>query len=145
MSSNHEDLVSAIYENLLKCWDSKDAKGFAALFAEDGSIVGFDGTQMNGRNNIESHLAEIFGMHETATYLYKIQEAREIGSDVVLVRAIAGMIPKGGKDINPNVNAIHSLIASKHGVWQIDLFQNTPAAFHVRHELVLKIATDLLK
>lgn len=54
------------------------------------------------------------------------------------------MIPQEQIDINPNLNAHHTLIAVKvHGDWRIRLFQNTPAQFHGRPELVQSMTLEL--
>jgi hypothetical protein len=39
--------------------------------------------------------------------------------------------------VNPNANALHSLVAACGGAaWRIALFQNTPAQYHGRPEAV---------
>jgi uncharacterized protein (TIGR02246 family) len=56
-----------IYERLLTAWNSRDAKAYAALFAGDAAMVGFDGSQLagaeveaHGRPDLaEAHTAEI--------------------------------------------------------------------------------------
>lgn len=54
------------------------------------------------------------------------------------------MVPRGQSDINPNVNTHHTLIAtSMGGKWRIVLFQNTPAQFHGRPELVEQMSAEL--
>jgi hypothetical protein len=54
------------------------------------------------------------------------------------------MVPPGRSDINPAVNAIQLLVAShRDGRWQIELFQNTPAAFHGRPELSAALTEEL--
>ena len=35
--------VETLYHDLLDRWNQRDASGFAMLFRDDGSIVGFDG------------------------------------------------------------------------------------------------------
>ncbi len=136
--------IEKLYNDFLYRWNSQDAKGMSSLFARDGSIVGFDGSQMNGKIQIESEIGQIFSHHQTASYVGKIREIRFIGKGVALLRAVAGMVPKGGKNINPAVNAIQSLIAVKdNGTWHISLFQNTPAQFHGRPELVEALTEEL--
>lgn len=50
----------------------------------------------------------------------------------------------GGTEINPDVNAHQTLVAvQKDGKWQIQLFQNTPAQFHGRPELVEQMTEEL--
>ena len=54
------------------------------------------------------------------------------------------MIPPGKTDIEPDVNAHQTLVAVKtNSNWRIELFQNTPAAFHGRPELVDKMKDEL--
>ena len=46
----------------------------AALFAAHGNVVGFDGSQMNGRQEIEDHLSQIFADHPTPAYVARVRE-----------------------------------------------------------------------
>jgi len=63
-----------------------------------------------------------------------VRETRMLGSEVGILRAVAGMIPPGAQDINPALNTIHSLVAvgDANGQWRAALFQSTPAAWHRR-------------
>src|SRR5205823_1899887 len=105
------DSVTSLFQKLIDCWNARDAAAFASLFAPNGSVVGFDGSQVDGRPAIETHLRQVFGSHETARYVTIVREVRTLGRDAILVRAVAGMVPRGRETINPAVNAIQSLIA----------------------------------
>jgi uncharacterized protein (TIGR02246 family) len=136
--------VRDLYRQLLESWNRRDARAMAALYAEDGNVVGFDGSQMNGPAAVEAELSQIFTDHMTATYVGKIREVRFLAAEVALVRAVVGMAPPGQKALNPAANAIQSLVATKHnGAWRIALFQNTPAQFHGRPELVQQLTDEL--
>jgi uncharacterized protein (TIGR02246 family) len=125
-----------LYARLLDAWNAHDADAFAALFAADGVSIGFDGSQATG-DEIREHLAAVFGDHETAAYIAKVGEVREVGADAVLLRAIVGMVPPGDDAVNPGANALQSLVAARAGEeWRIALFQNTPAQYHGRPEAV---------
>lgn len=142
--------IQNIYENLLEAWNKHDAKSFARLFKEKGNVIGFDGSQLNGMDEIEKELSQIFNNHQTAPFISKIREIRFVGGNFAILRAIAGMTKANEegnlKEINPDVNAIQTLIASKeNSEWKIELFQNTPAAFHGRPELVEKMTEELQK
>ena len=39
-------------------------------------MVGFDGSPVDGQQNIEEHLSEVFGSHPTAAYIGKVREVR---------------------------------------------------------------------
>jgi uncharacterized protein (TIGR02246 family) len=117
----------------LAAWDAQDAKAYAELFAADGTLVGFDGTTVDGRSEIRTHLEEIFADHATGTYLARVREVRLLSADVAVLRAVTGLVPAAQAEINPDTNAIQTMIAVRaDGSWQIALFQNTPAAFHGR-------------
>jgi len=125
--------IRRLYEQILRAWNERDAAAFAAQFEEDGSIVGFDGSQADSRVAIEDHLRPIFADHPTAAYVAKVREVRMLGPDVGLLRAVAGMVPPGSNDLNPEVNTIHTLVAVKQADgWRASLFQSTPAAWHGR-------------
>lgn len=133
-----------LYVQLLDAWNRRSADDFAELFAESGSCVGFDGSPMNGRSEIRSSLSDVFEHHQTASYVAKVREVRSLGATVVLVRAVAGMIPPGKSEINAATNAIQSLVVMGVGEGaQIALFQNTPAAFHGRPELSESLTKEL--
>ncbi|MEH7747189.1 SgcJ/EcaC family oxidoreductase [Neobacillus drentensis] len=136
--------VQAVYKKLLDAWNERSAEGMAALFTEDGESIGFDGSQSIGRQEILSHLKPIFEHHPTARFVSKVKDVLFLSSEIALIRAIAGMVPPGQSDINPNVNTHHTLVVVKRGEdWQIQLFQNTPAQFHGRPELVEEMTEEL--
>lgn len=140
----HRKRALELYEQLLGAWNRRSAGDFARLFGESGSCVGFDGSPMNGQSEISSSLGAIFEHHPTASYVAKVREIRSLGKAVTLVRAVAGMIPPGKREINPAVNAIQSLVVvgQGHGA-RIALFQNTPAAFHGRPDLGESLTKEL--
>ena len=133
-----------LYTQLLQAWNRRDAAAFAALFAVTGSTVGFDGSQMNGRDEIESALRDIFSSHPTASYVAKVREVRPLGSHATLLRAAAGMIPPKAHELNPAVNAVQSVVfVDDRGDVRIALLQNTPAAFHEGPDLARQLTEEL--
>ncbi|WP_028784419.1 SgcJ/EcaC family oxidoreductase [Thalassobacillus devorans] len=141
---NKEQQVRKLYEQLISAWNRRNAKGMADLFSKNGESIGFDGSQSQGPEEIFSHLDPVFRDHPTAPYVTKIKEIRFLGEDIAIVRAIAGMVPPGESDIKPEVNTHQTLLLSfQNGKWNIELFQNTPAQFHGRPELVEKMSAEL--
>ena len=131
-----ESGVRTLYGDLLDAWNRRDAGEFAKLFAADGQMIGFDGSQVTGAR-IEEHLQPIFDSHPTAAYVSKVRGVRSLGTQVALLHAIVGMVPPGQTEVNPAVNSVHSLVAERpDGTWRIVLFQNTPAQYHGRPDLV---------
>lgn len=139
-----EEEVRKLYHRLLEQWNQRNATGMAALFTATGNVIGFDGSQMNGQSEIASILGGIFAHHQTATYVGKVREVRFLNDDTALLRAVVGMVPPGGADINPAVNAIQSLVATRPaGEWRIALFHNTPAALHGQPEASAALTAEL--
>lgn len=138
--------IRKLYKKLLDSWNEQDAAKYGSCFTDSGCVIGFDGSQMNNRNEIETEIGRIFADHQPADYVSKIQEVKFLSRDIVLLRGIAGMIPPGATDINPDANAIQTLVATINndpGHWQIVLFQNTPAQFHGRPELAEALTQEL--
>ena len=125
-----------LYRQLLEAWNNQDAHAFAATFTDDGSSVGYDGSPMTGAAEIEMTLSGISTNHKPASYIAKVREIRFLSPQTAILRAVVGMIPPGKIDLNPERNAIQSLVvAYKDNEWRIALFQNTPARFDGRPEL----------
>jgi uncharacterized protein (TIGR02246 family) len=136
--------VVALYQQLLDGWNQRRARAMAELFADDGNLVGFDGSPLDGRVEIEAHLAQVFADHTPATYVAKVREVRLLSPGVALLRAVAGMVPPGQTDLHADVNAIQCLVAvEQSGQWRIALYQNTPAAFHGRPEASQALTAEL--
>jgi uncharacterized protein (TIGR02246 family) len=138
------DAILSLYTNVLEAWNRRDAAAYAALFTDTASVVGFDGSQMNGRREIASELGEIFKSHATATYVAKVREIRTITPQTAFLRAVVGMVPRGEAELNPTVNAVQSLIAVPEAdAIKIALLHNTPAAFHGRPQLAEALTQEL--
>jgi uncharacterized protein (TIGR02246 family) len=138
-----EEEVRELYQRLIDAWNRRSATDMAALFHDEGASIGFDGSQMLGPAAIESELARIFAEHPTAPYTVKVKAGLLLSSEVALLRAIAGMVPQGKEELDPKLNAIQTLVARKEDGWRVILFQNTPAQFHGRPELVQQMTDEL--
>jgi uncharacterized protein (TIGR02246 family) len=122
--------IRALYAEFLDAWNRRSGAGVAAGFADDGDIVGFDGTHHNGRLTIASDLRRVFGSTPTAAYIGLIRSVRSISEGVAVLHADSGAIPPGGNDIDPALHSVHTLVAvAEGGRWKIALFQATPAAW----------------
>ena len=144
MSDDHRQQILDLYQGILTAWNARDAGAFGEKFVADGHAVGFDGSQMDGREAIIAALRPIFSDHPTATYVAKVREVKQLASSIVLLRGIAGMLPPGQSALKPEVNAIQTLVATKtEEGFRAMLFQSTPAAFHGRPELVRAMTDEL--
>lgn len=136
--------IRALYDGLIDGWNRRNADEYAELFEDDGIVIGFDGSQISGREEVRAHLRSIFADHQTAAYVVKIRDVRFLAPGVGVLIAVAGMIPPGASDINPDRNAIQTLVGREiEGKWHIALFQNTPAQYHGRPEAVEALSAEL--
>ena len=134
-----------VYYGLLDDWNRQDAVAMAARFTERGSMVGFDGSAIDGRASIEAHLQPIFARHPTPRFVAKVREVRRMANgQTLLLRAVARMWPHSATELEPSLNAIQTMVLSlTDGVYLIEMFQNTPAAFHGRPEEAEKLNAEL--
>jgi len=125
----------ALYAQFLDGWNRRSGAAVAAGFADDGDIVGFDGSHHRGRLSIAADLRQVFGSHPTATYVGVVRSVRPVTAEVAVLLAHAGMIPPGGDDFDPDLHTVHTLVAVEEGGrWRISLLQATPAAWHQHPE-----------
>jgi uncharacterized protein (TIGR02246 family) len=107
-------------------------------------VIGYDGSEMFGRDEVASQLGQIFADHRTATYVTKVRSVKQLGPDTALLHAVVGMVPPGGDGIMPDRNAIQTVVAHRDADgWAVALFQTTPAQFHGRPELVEALTVEL--
>jgi uncharacterized protein (TIGR02246 family) len=133
-----------IYSSLIAGWNAGDAEAMTHDFADDAEIIGFDGTEMSGRARIADYLGGLFVNHKVASFVTIVREVRTIAPGVALLRAEVGMVPPGSSRINPATNAVQTLLAlERAGIWQVVLFQNTPAAWHGRENDVKALTAEL--
>jgi uncharacterized protein (TIGR02246 family) len=137
--------VTALYRRIIEGWNGRNGDGFAAAFAEDGEMIGFDGSHQRGRQTIAAALNAIFADHETVPYVVKVQDVRPLGEDAALLRAAAGMSMAGTIELDPSRHAWQTVIAQRgaDGQWGVVLFQTTPAQFHGRPEEVERFTEEL--
>src|SRR5215218_1289882 len=96
--------IRALYQEILDGWNRHSGAAMAASFADEAEVVGFDGSQMSGRQTIIDSMDAIFASHETAAYLGKVRRVMPLAPGAALLRAVAGMVPPGRNDLNPAVN-----------------------------------------
>jgi uncharacterized protein (TIGR02246 family) len=145
--SEHADTVpaaTALYRRLIDGWNAHDAEAMGAVLLTDSLVIGFDGSQMVGREQAVTELGAIFADHEVARYVTKVRSVTPLGSDAAVLHAVAGLVPPGASEIKPEQNSIQTVVAHRAGDdWSVALFQTTPAQFHGRPELSTALTAEL--
>ena len=108
----------------------------AAGFADDGDIIGFDGSHHRGRLAIAADLRQIFGSHQTPAYVGVVRSVRPMAAGRGGPARTLRDDPAGENDFDPALHAVHTMVAVDEGGgrWRISLFQTTPAAWHQHPE-----------
>lgn len=137
--------IRALYAAFLDGWNRRSGAAVASTFADDGDIVGYDGTHTSGRLSIASELRRVFGSHPTATYVGLVRSVRPVAPGVAVLLAHAGVIPPGEEDLEPSLHCQQTLVAADEGGgrWKISLLQITPVAFAGKPEARDALTTEL--
>ncbi|MGY1741924.1 MULTISPECIES: SgcJ/EcaC family oxidoreductase [unclassified Blastococcus] len=147
MTSAHpqDAQIRALYATFLDGWNRRSGAGVASAFADDGDIVGYDGTHTSGRLSIASELRRVFGSHPTATYVGLVRSVRPVAPGVAVLTAHAGVIPPGEEDLEPSLHCLQTLVAVDEGGgrWKITLLQITPVGFAGKPEARDALTTEL--
>ena len=67
--STDEAAVRALYQQMMHGWNQGSGEAFAAVFAEDGDLIGLDGTHLKGRQEIARFHQPLFETHLKGTRL----------------------------------------------------------------------------
>jgi uncharacterized protein (TIGR02246 family) len=139
-----EEAARNLYRRVIEGWNAGDAEAMAGPFAPDGLMIGFDGSQLAGRDEVASELGRIFADHETADYVTKVRRVWELSDDVALLWAVVGMPSPETAEIMPDRNAMQTLLATRGPEgWSVALFQTTPAQLHGRDDLSEALTKEL--
>jgi uncharacterized protein (TIGR02246 family) len=145
-----EAAVRALYEQLMIGWNKGSGEAFSAPFAEDGDLIGFDGTHLKGRPEIASFHQPLFNKWLKGTRLVgEVKSVRFLTPEVAVMHAVGGTVMRGKSDPAPERDSIQTLIALKcGGEWRLAAFQNTrvrPMGRNARGTLVWLVSDGLWK
>jgi uncharacterized protein (TIGR02246 family) len=145
-TDDDEAAIRSLYFQMIDGWNKGNGDDFAAPFAEDGDLVGFDGTHLKGRQEIASFQQQLFDTLLKGSHLVgKVRSVSFLTTDVAVMHAVSGRVMTGQSDIEPERNSIHTLVAIKRGggEWRLAAFQNTRAQFIGRPEEFQALTEEL--
>jgi uncharacterized protein (TIGR02246 family) len=146
-SPENESAICALYFQMIDGWNKGDGNVFAAPFAEDADLVGFDGTHLKGRQEIASFHQRLFDTFVKGSRLIgKVRNVRFLTPEVAVMHSVGGTILAGQSDIESERNSVHMIVAKKDDVssqWRIIAFQNTRAQYIGRPDMVQALTEDL--
>ena len=129
-TANHsidEAAVRNLYQQLMDGWNQGSGDAFAAVFAENGHLVAFDGTHFEGKAEIAPFHQELFDKWLKGTRLVgRVKDVRLLSPDVALMHAVGGTVMRGKSEPSPERDSIQTLVAIRQGEeWRLAAFQNT--------------------
>ena len=101
-SHPYDAQIRALYSQFLDGWNRRSGAAVAAGFADDGDIIGFDGSHHRGRLSIAADLRQVFGSHQTPAYVGLVRSVRPMAEGVAVLMAHAGMHPAGRQRLRPD-------------------------------------------
>ena len=122
-----EAAVRDLYRELMEGWNRGSGEAFAAVFTDDGDLVGFDGTHLKGRAEIATFHQELFDKWMKGTRLVgQVKDVRFLSSDVALMHTVGSTVMRGKTEPAPERDSIQTLVATRQsGEWRLAAFQNT--------------------
>ena len=125
--SRDEAAVRALYQELMDGWNQGSGAAFAAVFAEDGDLVAFDGTHFKGRQEIAAFHQHLFDTWMKGTRLVgRVKDVRFLSPDVALMHAVGSTVMRGKSEPSPERDSVQTLVAVRRdGQWRLAAFQNT--------------------
>ena len=119
--------VRALYQQLMDAWNRGSGADFAAVFAEHGDLVAFDGTHFKGPHEIGPFHQELFDKWLRGSRLVgQVTTVRFLAPDVALIHAVGGTVLPGKTEPAPERDSIQTLVARRQaGEWRLAAFQNT--------------------
>jgi uncharacterized protein (TIGR02246 family) len=125
--SADEAAVRALYQQLMDGWNQGSGDAFAAVFTEDGDLIGFDGTHFKGRQEIAPFHQQLFDKWLKRSRLVgQVKDVRFLSPDVALMHAVGGTVMRGKSKPVPERDSIQTLVATRQdGEWRLAAFQNT--------------------
>jgi uncharacterized protein (TIGR02246 family) len=145
MSAIDSKEIQQLYQKKIEGWNVGDATKFAEPYLEDADFIGFDGTYLEGRQQIIKFHTILFDKFVKGTRLVgKVKHIRFPNPIVAIVVGISGTIERGHDTVNPERNSIHTIVAVKydHG-WKFTSFQNTRAQYIGNTEKTDKLTKEL--
>lgn len=134
--------VRALFDRVRNAWNRRDAEVVAAAFCDDADMVGFDGSELKGRERIASFHRRIFANRDTGKWVGLVRSVRFPAPDVAVAQAASGWFlsdAAGRSSI-----AVQSFVAVRlDDGWRLLFLQSTPAQYHGRPDEAAALAEEL--
>ena len=125
-SSPEDEAVRAAAEVLMKAYQARDAKAFAAGFTAEGEYVDEKSVVFHGRKSIEEEFAGFLKANPKTTIELSLSPARSIASGVVAADGMTRFTRAQGEP--PVFGRCHLVCAKEQGRWRVASLREIEAA-----------------
>jgi uncharacterized protein (TIGR02246 family) len=106
-------------------WDAQDADAFAALYADDASVIISSGANLRGREQIQQYMAAGFAGPLAGTRGYENPQSIRVLGDVALVTSESGFSLPGEASVPAERVRRSTWVLSRHGEqWLVEAYHN---------------------
>jgi len=122
-----ESKLQSLVQRVLAAWERGDGRALAAEFADDGDIVFFEGSCLQGRAQIEAVMQHLFETTLRGTRcLAQVKALRFVTPEVALIQTLGGVAFPEETEIPVERCSIQTFVAVRiRGIWSVASFQNT--------------------
>jgi uncharacterized protein (TIGR02246 family) len=121
--------VRDVLEQVYTAWADNDADAFAALYAEDATVV-MPGVFHQGKSTVRDYMAGAFaGPLKGSHAIDEPQDIRVVGADTVIVVSKSGIIMAGEQHLPAEREVLATWVLTRDdGRWLIAAYANSPVA-----------------
>jgi uncharacterized protein (TIGR02246 family) len=122
-----EAAIHTLYQRAMDGWNQGSGEDFASAWAEDGHLIGFDGTHLKSREEIARFHDPLLRTHLRGTRLVgAVTDVEFPAPGIAVLHARGGTIIAGSSKPAPERDSIQTLVAVQQGrEWRLRSFQNT--------------------
>jgi len=127
VSTQHENAVHAVLDNVYAAWADNDADAFVAPYATDAMAV-HTGSVMENRNAIRATMGAMFdGPLKGSRGIHDVQRIRFVGPDTAIVLSKGAILFAGQTEPAAESRTLDGWVLCKQdGTWRVEAFHNCP-------------------
>jgi uncharacterized protein (TIGR02246 family) len=127
ISSTEQTEIAAVPARMVAAWAAHDAKAFADLFTQDGTLI-LPGTYKKGREEIREFMAAAYaGPYQGTRVTGSPIDVKPLADGAVALLTMGGVLGPGENELSDQAAIRASwILVRRDGRWQLAVYQNCP-------------------